>query len=252
MIDTGVIFCRCNAGIISDEKLSAISEQVSDTNAHIVELNDLCAMSIDRVDALKELNRKFRRKVVIACYPRAVENILIQAGAPFEEMTVLNFRKIAVNDIHTELGSFKGESIYEVMNSGIKVPAWFPVVEKKLCSDCGQCASFCLFGVYNYADRHLKVKNPLNCKNNCPACARACPKTAIIFPRIKEDSVIAGADPAGNQVQQQAGLLIDRLKQRNNVHHSIFREDLLQKAEEERRKAIEEVKKVKPDIYGTD
>ena len=243
MRDTGVIFCRCTAGIISDEKLSAMSEAVRGSKTHIVELNDLCALSIDRAGSLRELNRKFRRKIVIACYPRAVENILIQADAPFEEMTVLNFRKISVDETKTELESFRGERSYEVMNSGLKVPAWFPLVDKTRCSNCGQCAAFCLFGVYNYADKQLGVKNPLSCKNNCPACARACPQSAIIFPRIKEDSVIAGSDPDCNQVQQQAGLLIDRVKQRSNVHRSIFREDLLKKAEEERRKAIEEAKK---------
>jgi Pyruvate/2-oxoacid:ferredoxin oxidoreductase delta subunit len=245
MRDTAVIFCRCKAGIISDEKLSAISEEVRALKAHIVELNDLCAMSIDRTESLREINRKFRKKIVIACYPRAVGNILLQAGAPFEEMTVLNMRNMSVNEIKAEFGSPGGESSYEVINSGLTVPAWFPVVDKKLCSNCGQCSAFCLFGVYSYSERYLKVKNPLHCKNNCPACARACPKTAIIFPRIKEDSVIAGCDPGNSNGQQQTGLLIDRLKQRNNVHRNIFREDLLKKAEEERSRAIEEDKKNK-------
>lgn len=243
MRDTGIILCRCKAGIISDEKLSAISDEVRGLNAHVVELNDLCALSIDRAVSLKELNRKFRRKIVIACYHRAVENILKQADAPFEEMTVLNFRKLSVNEIKAKLEYPGGESSYEVVTSELKVPAWFPVVDKTRCSNCGQCAEFCLFGVYSYEGRQLGVKNPLSCKNNCPACARACPQTAIIFPRIKEDSVIAGSDPDCNQVQQQTGLLIDRLKQRGNVQRSIFREDLLKKAEEEKNKAIEEAKK---------
>ena len=248
MKDTGVILCRCKAGIISDEKLSAISEEVRGLKAHIVELNDLCALSIDRVDSLRELNRKFRRKIVIACYPRAVENILIQADAPFEGMTVLNSRKLSVGDIKNELEKlvFKGEGQHEVISSNLNVPAWFPVVEKKRCQNCGLCAGFCLFGVYNYSDKHLKVENPLNCKNNCPACARACPDSAIIFPRIKEDNFIAGIDPEEIKInQEEKGLLIERLRQRNNLRRNIFREDLLKEAKEERQKAVEESNKNK-------
>ena len=248
MYETVILFCRCTSGIISDDKINAIAEVVQKSGARVVELNDLCALSIDNAGELRKLNTRFQKKIVIACYPRAVENILNQAGAPFSDMRVLNFRKLSATEIEKELpennGSPKGE--HELLNSELNVPAWLPVVEKKRCTNCGQCARFCLFGVYRYSDKQLMVENPLNCKNNCPACARSCPVSAIIFPRIKEDGAIAGAEPDEVRIdlsQQQTGSLLTRIQQRGDVRRTIFRSNLLQQAEEERRRAIEEFKK---------
>lgn len=250
MNDSVVFFCRCSAGIISSEKLDSIAEVVERSGAHVVELKDLCALSIDKAGELRELNNRFRNKIVIACYPRAVENILAQAGAPFQDMKVLNFRKLSASEIETEISGLKsnGSPLREVVSSDLKVPAWFPVIEKARCNNCGQCARFCLFGVYRYADKKLMVENPLNCKNNCPACARSCPVSAIIFPRIKEEGTIAGAEPGEVRIDMtaaQSGSLLGRLQQRGDVRRNIFRSNLLQQAEEERRKAIEEFKKQK-------
>lgn len=72
-------------------------------------------------------------------------------------------------------------------------PRWYPVVDHETCRRCGQCAGFCLFGVYTLAeDRSVRVDLPDNCKNGCPACARVCPAGAIMFPSYEADSRIAG------------------------------------------------------------
>lgn len=248
--ETVVMFCRCTAGIVPDEKLDVINEVVKRSGAHLVELKDLCALSIDKVSELRKLNDRFRHKIVIACYPRAVENILLQAGVPFGNLNVLNFRRLAIREIETAISGLEsqGSPVHEVLASDLKVPAWFPVIEKTRCNNCGQCARFCLFGVYRYPDKILMVENPLNCKNNCPACARACPVSAIIFPRIKEEGAIAGADPGDVMIDRNAvkpESLLGRLQQRGEVRRSIFRSNLLHQAEEERRRVIEEFKKQK-------
>jgi NAD-dependent dihydropyrimidine dehydrogenase PreA subunit len=59
---------------------------------------------------------------------------------------------------------------------------WFPVIDYDRCTDCRQCANFCLFGVFSTDDGGVRVANPASCKTNCPACARMCPSAAIIFP----------------------------------------------------------------------
>jgi MinD superfamily P-loop ATPase len=53
--------------------------------------------------------------------------------------------------------------------------------------------SFCPFGVYSVCRERVVVTAPRNCKDNCPACARVCPRQAIIFPKVAE-SPIDGAD----------------------------------------------------------
>ncbi len=63
---------------------------------------------------------------------------------------------------------------------------WFPVIDYDRCTNCMQCLSFCLFGVYGVdADSAIQVQNNDNCKTNCPACSRVCPEAAIMFPKYK-------------------------------------------------------------------
>ncbi len=86
--------------------------------------------------------------------------------------------------------------------------------------------------------------NPLACKNNCPACGRNCPTSAIIFPRLKESGTLAGAEP-GNEPQVQvlpSNNLISTLNQRSALRRNIFRNGLIELAEAERAKALEELK----------
>lgn len=61
---------------------------------------------------------------------------------------------------------------------------WFPVIDYDRCTNCMQCLSFCLFGVYSVDDeQQINVQNQDKCKTNCPACSRVCPEVAIMFPK---------------------------------------------------------------------
>ena len=63
---------------------------------------------------------------------------------------------------------------------------WFPVIDYDRCTNCMQCLSFCLFGVYGVdTERRIQAQNHDNCKTNCPACSRVCPEAAIMFPKYK-------------------------------------------------------------------
>jgi hypothetical protein len=71
---------------------------------------------------------------------------------------------------------------------------WYPVLDKSRCVECQHCFQFCLFGVYDLdADGHVRVTSPDNCKPGCPACARICPQSAVMFPLYHKDPAICGA-----------------------------------------------------------
>ncbi len=83
---------------------------------------------------------------------------------------------------------------------------WFPVIDYDRCTNCMQCLSFCLFGVYGVdEDRNLQVQNQDNCKTNCPACSRVCPEAAIMFPKYK-------AGPINGDVVSDADLQKEKMK----------------------------------------
>jgi ferredoxin len=241
-----VVFCRCGANVISDNELNEISEGLKKLDVQVYELRDLCAFSINEQSMLNSIVREFQQKIIIACYPRAVRNMLRQGGVDFGNFEVINFRDLSPREVLSKLETdyqiSQGEARYQVETTALDVPAWFPVIDESLCTLCGKCARFCLFGVYSFNKKSLKVVNPLACKNKCPACGRACPVSAIMFPRIDEKSVLAGAKPGTTNKTTGEGGLFVMLNDRSHSRKNIFRQGLLQQAEEERQKALDELK----------
>lgn len=93
----------------------------------------------------------------------------------------------------------------EAMKHGEWKP-WFPVIDYDRCTNCMQCLSFCLFGVYGVDDaQRIQVQNNDNCKTNCPACSRVCPEAAIMFPKYK-------AGPINGDVVSDADLQREKMK----------------------------------------
>src|ERR1043166_6659517 len=83
---------------------------------------------------------------------------------------------------------------------------WFPVIDYDRCTNCMQCLSFCLFGVYGVDEQQrIQVQNNDNCKTNCPACSRVCPEAAIMFPKYK-------AGPINGDVVSEADLNREKMK----------------------------------------
>ena len=80
---------------------------------------------------------------------------------------------------------------------------WFPVIDYDRCTNCMQCLSFCLFGVYGVDDGdRIQVQNNDQCKTNCPACSRVCPEAAIMFPKYKSGP-INGDQVASKDLQRE-------------------------------------------------
>ena len=83
---------------------------------------------------------------------------------------------------------------------------WFPVIDYDRCTNCMQCLSFCLFGVYGVDTAgKIQAQNQDNCKTNCPACSRVCPEAAIMFPKYK-------AGPINGDVVSDSDLNREKMK----------------------------------------
>jgi Pyruvate/2-oxoacid:ferredoxin oxidoreductase delta subunit len=99
----------------------------------------------------------------------------------------------------------KHRDLFQAARQGEWKP-WFPVIDYDRCTNCMQCLSFCLFGVYGVDnDRKIEVQNQDNCKTNCPACSRVCPEAAIMFPKYK-------AGPINGDVVSEADLGREKMK----------------------------------------
>lgn len=245
-----LIYCNCGANIISEEKKNALSQAFKALAIDVIELHDLCAFSLNEKEYLQSLEDNYDKKFIIACYPRAIKNIFSQNNIQISNYEVFNFRimetEAITNELQSKIENTDTGSRYIIEKSKLDVPAWYPVIEEDRCTLCGQCARFCLFGVYKFDKKNLEVVNPLHCKNNCPACGRTCPSSAIIFPRLKDNSVLSGADPSSAEKtvkqEQNEGLFV-LLNERNKNRKAIFKPGVKEQAEAERKKALEEIKK---------
>lgn len=151
----------------------------------VVEVDDLCALVAAKDQRLADwaLNDQLH---IVACHPRAVRALFDQSGTPLPAT-------VCITDQRADSFGTSGDDDL----------AWFPVIDQDRCSQCGQCFEFCLFGIYEKdAMGRVVVANPLQCKNNCPACARICPEVAIIFPKIAE-APLNGADIVDEALERE-------------------------------------------------
>lgn len=89
---------------------------------------------------------------------------------------------------------------------------WFPVIDYDRCTNCMQCLSFCLFGVYGVdQESRIQVQNNDNCKTNCPACSRVCPEAAIMFPKYKAGPINGDAVSASDLQREKMKIDISAL-----------------------------------------
>jgi Pyruvate/2-oxoacid:ferredoxin oxidoreductase delta subunit len=130
--------------------------------------------------------------------PPEAEDVDGQVNIRFQDITDLDGTRI------TEVADAIRSETNAVKHGDWK--PWFPVIDYDRCTNCMQCLSFCLFGVYGVdEDRKIQVQNNDNCKTNCPACSRVCPEAAIMFPKYK-------AGPINGDVVSDADLQREKMK----------------------------------------
>jgi Pyruvate/2-oxoacid:ferredoxin oxidoreductase delta subunit len=215
-----VLYCHCtSANLAPADTRRRVIEALAESGAAIETVADLCEGAA-RKDPILRRVAAAGSVHIYACYPRAVRWLFAAAGAPLAAgATIHNMRTQSADVIlshlapgdhtvfsHLAPGEYTGGKIprpaspgrspahaFPAKKPGEWVP-WFPVIDYDRCKNCRQCLQFCLFGVYaEDAEGKVRVVHPDRCKTGCPACARLCPQTAIIFPKYSE-APIAGDD----------------------------------------------------------
>ena len=160
---------------------------------------------------------------ILACYPRAVRSLFLMRHLEPQQVIDIRNNGIAgvLDQLHVspEAGSnIREKEILQEEIAALPVEdgtdAWFPVIDKERCSECRQCHNFCLFGVYEIEEGMVRVKQPQNCKNNCPACARICPAKAIIFPKYEKSPINGGLTDEENMSADTKAMYAEALRMR--------------------------------------
>jgi len=224
------IYCHCAYyQIIPDIVKFAVLDAIKNADIEFEAVADLCELSAQRDGALKQWAKAESIKIV-ACYPRAVNWLFYAGGAPLlrpRRIEFLNMRVDSTEKIISSLLDGQGQSTNSKFDPPrrTKFPPsagwipWFPVIDYDRCKNCQQCFNFCLFGVYELSQEgKVEVKNPANCKTNCPACARMCPASAIIFPKYN-DSPINGDEVDERTIQEGKADLSELLS--GNIYDAI-------------------------------
>ncbi|VGO17512.1 hypothetical protein PDESU_06109 [Pontiella desulfatans] len=203
-------------------------------DGQVVSIPDLCKAAAERDPVL---GNGFTE--IHACHPRAVQALFDFAGHKLSgDVEIVNHRTNPPISPSPALPLDTGGPA-----------AWYPVIDYDRCTSCGQCHDFCLFGVYEKTEAgKVVVAHPSSCKNNCPACARICPETAIIFPKVGE-SPIDGAEITDEETQKaNVKINVDELlgddvyaalNARKQKRRSLLNQKKIDQALEERRHCSE-------------
>jgi NAD-dependent dihydropyrimidine dehydrogenase PreA subunit len=203
-----VTICACaSRSFICKETVDEIAAALTADGHTVSIVPDLCHIAQDSPSELKAI----AEGMIVACHERTIRSIMHWRG--LEAPQVRNIRE----------ASAEGRSLNGT-------DAWYPVIDKDRCIECGKCNDFCLFGVYTVEDKHVRVTQPQNCKNNCPACARMCPQQAIIFPKYDKSPINGGTEleetfSPEETSKMYAERLKYRLQQRREGGNSLFKKE---------------------------
>jgi NAD-dependent dihydropyrimidine dehydrogenase PreA subunit len=241
MPDTGkdilTIYCNCSYyDFIPEKTRKSVFQALTDAGVEFETVPDLCLLAARRDPVLQKWAKSDKIRI-IACFPRAVRWLFNTGGVELpENAEFFNMRTSQPDEIienlllNTNYHSLKlprkaeSNEIYNLQFTIYNhswVP-WFPVVDYDRCINCKQCMNFCLFGVYGLSkDGKVEVQKPSSCKTNCPACARVCPHTAIIFPKYSDSPINGGEISEQSTNDNQASDLSGALQ--GNVYDAIRR-----------------------------
>ena len=196
-----IVVCSCTSPkrMRNRVEIGKLISALQNAGYTVTPVSDLCKTALSDTEQMAA----FASSTVIACYPRAIQSIFGRLG--LNTQRVYDIHSHSAEEILEEMGIIhpfaeQDRSLSRFMpvlsfsdeTPDGERPAWYPVIDKTRCTDCGKCHDFCLFGVYSVSEGRASVSHPRNCKDQCPACARVCPSKAIIFPKYDKSPVNGG------------------------------------------------------------
>lgn len=198
-----ITICACSSRTLLPKlKVAQVVASLRETGHNVTLVSDMCEMALQQPEHLREL----AQDMVMGCHERAVGALLKSLGV--HPSTIVDLRSGSVVDAIGRLQSPAADDVKvdevlrEIDTFEVKQghDAWYPVIDRQRCINCGKCHDFCLFGVYSIQEGVVQVTQPTACKNNCPACARVCPVGAVIFAKCDEAPINGGEAAVGEGV----------------------------------------------------
>ena len=192
-----ITICACaSRTFIDKEKVAQLAAAAKQAGMDVEIVGDLCELCETKDGKVHEI----AQGTIVACHARAVKSLMAFAGEA--DCKSIDLRSQSLEDVLKALGieaapadaADEWKEVLATFPSRLGEDAWYPTLDKDACAECGKCFEFCPFGVYEMVNDRVTVVHPQHCKNNCPACARQCPVSAIIFPKYDRSPINGGEE----------------------------------------------------------